>query len=331
VQRELRFAVRRPLEDLFDDLALRAAPRAQRLAPGSVVLEGDGYFAAASGRRKIGYTSGKVNIWALDLAHLAVAERAIEEVVGEHRVRDEMFSIDWQFHSASQGLTSVTFEELADPELDDAAYPTIAGGVAGFIRRYLQSADTVLVLQGPPGTGKTRLVRAMLAALSRQKAQAASVLYTADKRTLETDQIYVEFLTGEHDAFVIEDADHLLGARANGNVDLHRFLTVADGVVRAQGRKIIFTTNLPNIGDIDPALIRPGRCFAVLHTRGLTREESRRWLEQRPGLVAAEIDAALASAFDGGARSATLAMLYRAITAQAPIAAPPGDQGPAPE
>ena len=53
---------------------------------------------------------------------------------------------------------------------------------------------------------------------------------------------------------MIEDADHLLMARANGNVDLHRFLAIADGVVRAQGRKIIFTTNLPNVGDIDDAL-----------------------------------------------------------------------------
>ncbi len=58
---------------------------------------------------------------------------------------------------------------------------------------------------------------------------------------------------------MIEDADHLRMARANGNVDLHRFLAIADGVVRAQGRKIIFTTNLPNVGDIDEALVRPGR------------------------------------------------------------------------
>ncbi len=77
VQREFRFAVRRPLAELFDDLALRVAPRAQRLSPGAVVLEGDGYFASASGRRKIGYTSGKVDVWAIDVAHLAVAERAL--------------------------------------------------------------------------------------------------------------------------------------------------------------------------------------------------------------------------------------------------------------
>jgi hypothetical protein len=45
------------------------------------------------------------------------------------------------------------------------------------------------------------------------------VLYTADMRALENDEIFVDFITGNHDAFVIEDADHLLMARSNGNVD----------------------------------------------------------------------------------------------------------------
>jgi SpoVK/Ycf46/Vps4 family AAA+-type ATPase len=133
--------------------------------------------------------------------------------------------------------------------------------VSTFIARYLASRETVLILQGPPGTGKTRLVRAILAAMSVRKADSAQMLYTADMRALENDEIFVDFITGNHDAFVIEDADHLLMARSNGNVDLHRFLAVADGVVRAQGRKIIFTTNLPNFGDIDEALVRPGRCL----------------------------------------------------------------------
>jgi hypothetical protein len=34
ILRELRFAVRRPLEEVFDDLALHAASRAQRLEAG---------------------------------------------------------------------------------------------------------------------------------------------------------------------------------------------------------------------------------------------------------------------------------------------------------
>jgi hypothetical protein len=47
-------------------------------------------------------------------------------------------------------------------------------------------------------------------------------------------------------------------------------------LVRAQGRKILFTTNLPNVHDIDPALMRPGRCFATLRTRPLTPTEGSR-------------------------------------------------------
>jgi ATP-dependent 26S proteasome regulatory subunit len=87
---------------------------------------------------------------------------------------------------------------------------------------------------------------------------------------------------------VIEDADHRLMARANGNVDLHRFLAVADGVVRAQGRKIIFTTNLPNVGDIDDALVRPGCCFATVRTRALERSEAESLLIRLSGACVRE-------------------------------------------
>jgi SpoVK/Ycf46/Vps4 family AAA+-type ATPase len=202
---------------------------------------------------------------------------------------------------------------MADDVLCDAAYPEIRGGVRNFIARYLDAPETVLVLQGPPGTGKTRLIRAILGEMSRRKGEEAECLYTGDMRTLESDGIFVRFITGTHDAFVVEDADHLLKPRADGNQHLHRFLTIADGVVRSQGRKIIFSTNLPNVGDLDEALIRPGRCFARVHVRSLTNAEAR--------TLAAEIAAgdteklARASvtlaAGEGGKRS--LAEVYRAL------------------
>lgn len=313
VHRVLRFAVRRPLEDVFDDLALHAAPRAQRLEAGAVIFGGEGFFASATGRRKKDYSSGTIRVWTRDLVRLREVEADILRAIGDQMVREEQFTIDWYFHGAHGGLTNVSFEELADPALIDEAYPSIEGGVAAFIERYLAARDTILVLQGPPGTGKTRLVRAILAAMSRRKRDSANVLYTADRRAIENDEIYVEFLTGTHDALVVEDADHLLGARANGNRDLHMFLPVADGVVQALGRKIVFTTNLHNIGDIDEALIRPGRCFAVVRTRGLSREETIRFLTalgvDRPADTALIVE----RAFSGGSKIVTLAELYRAI------------------
>jgi hypothetical protein len=147
-----------------------------------------------------------------------------------------------------------------------------------------------------------QLARTDLAALSARKGDSARVLYTADQRTLDNDEIFVEFITGSHDAFVIEDADHLLMARAKGNLDLHRFLAIADGVVRAQGRKIIFTTNLPNVGDIDEALVRPGRCFATVRTRALELDEA--------AALAARLGA---DVLPMGLRSISLAAFYKLV------------------
>jgi len=109
-----------------------------------------------------------------------------------------------------------------------------------------------------------------------RKQESALVLYTGDAGIWESDEVFVEFITGRHDAFVVEDADLLPAPRADGNQTLHRFLNIADGIVRAHGRKVIFSPNLPNVRDIDPALVRPGRCFARVFVRNLKALEMRR-------------------------------------------------------
>jgi len=83
-------------------------------------------------------------------------------------------------------------------------------------------------------------------------------------------------------------------------------------VVRAQGRKIIFTTNLPNVGDIDDALVRPGRCFATVRTRALELGEA--------AALAARLGAD--SLIPTGLRSISLAAFYKLID-DARSAAPP--------
>lgn len=315
VYRLVRSATRRPVEDLFDDLAVRSGLAAHRLGETALLLDGAGVIVSARGRRKTNYSSLTFAIWAVSKASLISARDRLLAVVGDQRIREETFTIDWHFTSSQAGLTSATFEELADHAPLDEAYPTLREPVDRFIERYLDARETVLILQGPPGTGKTRFVRAVLAAMSRRKADSAKVLYTTDTRSLESDEIFVEFVTGSHDAFVIEDADHILDVRANGNLHLHRFLAVADGVVRAQGRKILFTTNLPNVSDIDDALLRPGRCFANVRFRALERAEVERLLASLCGSDAAQFGRVLASALPPEARAATLASIYSALDA----------------
>ena len=168
------------------------------------------------------------------------------------------------------------------------------------------------MLLGPPGGGKTRRVRAVLAALSRRKGTNAEVMYTTEKRALAGDEMFVDFITGSHDAFVVEDTDHLLKARTSGNEEMHRFLAIADGIARAQGRKIIFTTNLPNVTDIDPALVRPGRCFAVTTLRSLTPEEASCLARRICADAAERTERAHAALLALAKRSYSVAEVYRA-------------------
>lgn len=139
-----------------------------------------------------------------------------------------------------------------------------------YYERYLKSSANILLLIGPPGTGKTTFIRGLL----DYAQQSATVTY--DANILEKDYIFANFIENDTGIMVLEDCDKFLGARADGNTMMHKFLNVGDGLVTTKGKKLIFSTNLPSIRDVDPALIRPGRCFDVLDFDKLTKEQAKK-------------------------------------------------------
>lgn len=279
IQDELRIAAKGSLQALFDTLALNAGWRAHRISTTEMLLEGESIFVSVTGSHKPRYCSARFDIWTGSTDQANRARTRILECAAHLLIREPLISVDWMFANGSGELHSATIEEQADDILDDESYPDIKGGVTRFVGNYLDSPEPILVLQGPPGTGKTRLIRGILGEMSRRSAGKARVLYTGDAHALERDEVFVKFATGAHDAFVVEDADHILVPRTSGNQHIHRFLSVADGIVRTHGRKIIFSTNLPNIGDLDDALVRPGRCYQRVWTRRLTTGEAQSLLD----------------------------------------------------
>jgi len=138
-------------------------------------------------------------------------------------------------------------------------YPFLNGeSLNDYYDRYMESSANILLLIGPPGTGKTTFIRGLLA------HRNCSAIVTYDAGILEKDGFFAKFIEDDAEVMVLEDSDAFLKSRSDGNTMMHRFLNVGDGLVTTKGKKMIFSTNLPSIRDIDSALVRPGRCFDIL-------------------------------------------------------------------
>ena len=150
-------------------------------------------------------------------------------------------------------------------------YPFLEGEkLTDYYERFMQSSANILLLIGPPGTGKTTFIRGLLAHTE------SSAVVTYDAAILEKDYVFARFVEDETNIMVLEDSDTFLKARSDGNTMMHRFLNVGDGLVTTKGKKLIFSTNLPSVRDIDPALVRPGRCFDIVHFDQLKLAEAKK-------------------------------------------------------
>lgn len=180
---------------------------------------------------------------------------------------DEVVShIEWVY-SANGNSASIPLNKSRLPVKE--MYPFLKDeSLESFYDRFMDSNSNILLLIGPPGTGKTTFIRGLLSHTN------SSAYVTYDPSILEKDHIFAEFIGSDSSIMVLEDSDNFLKPRSDGNTMMAKFLNLGDGLVTTKGKKLIFSTNLPSIRDVDEALTRPGRCFGVLNFDGLTHEEA---------------------------------------------------------
>jgi hypothetical protein len=180
--------------------------------------------------------------------------------------------IEWVYSSDGNSVNvPLNTERLPMQEM----YPFLEEEpLASYYDRFLASQANILLLIGPPGTGKTTFIRGLLAHSN------SSAIVTYDSAILEKDYLFARFIEDETGVMVLEDSDNFLKARSDGNTMMHRFLNVGDGLVTTKGKKLIFSTNLPSIRDVDPALVRPGRCFDILNFAPLNGEQAAKLAEK---------------------------------------------------
>jgi SpoVK/Ycf46/Vps4 family AAA+-type ATPase len=177
--------------------------------------------------------------------------------------------IRWIFDSGN-GHRDRTFQITKEWDIDRVYYPWIDTDLKSYYQAFLDSKAQILVTFGPPGTGKTSFIRDLICEMN------LNAFISYDMKVLTSDSTFVRYLTDSiFDAIIIEDADELLtSARGDSNKIIAKILNISDGLIKLPRKKLIFSTNLSKVSDIDSAIIRPGRCFDVMEFRTLDKPEA---------------------------------------------------------
>jgi len=195
------------------------------------------------------------------------SQKNVDYFKGIINVAEEEPVVHW-FHKEGSSFAQESFPLKNNNMPIDEMYPFIKDGLTDYYDRYMKSSASILLLIGPPGCGKTTFLRGLLHYTSSDS------MMTYDELLLQDDHFFIRFIKSDDLFLIIEDADTMIRPRDEGNKLVARFLNLSDGIMDIQNKKIVFTTNLDSLANVDPALTREGRCFDVLHFRHLNFDEA---------------------------------------------------------
>ena len=180
----------------------------------------------------------------------------------------ENITINWCIGLDQYGELDFKTSEMQDPKkIYDSFYPSIPEGIDTLIDSYIESEDSILLLKGSPGTGKTNLIKYIA------KYTKEHILITYNDAIKDMDLLFSYFYDSPEKYLIIEDADTYIQSRQDGNTTMKKLLNITDGLTANKNKKIIFSTNLPSLSQVDAALLRPGRCHRIIEIDKLTREQ----------------------------------------------------------
>ncbi|NPA40366.1 MAG: AAA family ATPase [Thermodesulfobacteria bacterium] len=173
------------------------------------------------------------------------------------------------FEEASFYISREKLVADLDPELFE-----LAGANLKRLSTYFESKESILFVFGAPGVGKSKLVAYILGKYGPEDVEVFLVKSLETMRSLCRHPVAL-FNPNRTSVFVFDDLDFSSELIRKNREEIADFvsliLSASDGVVPTRN-KLIFTTN-QLVEEIDPALLRPGRVFDVVHLKPIKRKD----------------------------------------------------------
>lgn len=255
-------------------------------------LISDEYVISVCANRQVGFTMLWIQVFGKTIESTEKIIGLVYSTLKKYIVERVSVHMHWWYSDGSSVHQWNMEEDIPDLGAIKTNYPFLQRNnkpcsIDTWINAYLSSKDSLLVLMGEPGTGKTRfiqyLLRKMYESMPKDLREYHNLecQYTSDKRALESGDMFFSFLAGSSEIMVLEDIDFHLESRKMGNTSMYYLLNVTDGLITNKGKKVVVSTNLETLANIDSALIRKGRCFDILNFRKLTYKESVEFMKEK--------------------------------------------------